>query len=136
MNNVILTGNLGTDVESFYSPNDGIQIVSFPLAFRKSKDKTGWIKITCFNKVAELAEKHLHKGARIGVAGMLDQDKWEKNGETKTVIKVIANSIEFIKTDGRGFDNKETKEQTKTNSNNSNNKTHDNHDGSYWISGS
>ena len=106
MNITILTGNLGTDPESFFSTS-GAQIVSFPIAFRSTKDKTdNWIKITCFNKTAELAEKYLHKGARVGVIGMLDQDKWETNeGESRSALKLIANSIEFIKTDGRGFEN-------------------------------
>ena len=36
---------------------------------------------------------------------MLDQDKWEtKEGESRSTLKLIANSIEFIKTDGRGFE--------------------------------
>ena len=109
MNTCIITGNLGSDPESFFSEG-GTQIVSFPMAFRSTKDKTGWIKITCFNKTAELAEAHLHKGARVGIIGMLDQDKWETNeGENRTMLKLIANSIEFIKTDGRGFETNEDK---------------------------
>ena len=106
MNTLILTGNLGADPESFFSPNNGSQIVTFSMAFRSTKDKSdNWIKVTCFNKTAELAEKHLHKGARVGVTGILDQDKWETDsGETRSTLKLIANSIEFIKTDGRGFD--------------------------------
>ena len=56
---------------------------------------------------------------------MLDQDKWTTadTGETKTLIKLIANSLEFIKTDGRGFedsnnDNQNTKQQTNNTNNN------------------
>lgn len=104
MNICIVTGNLGSDPESFFS-DGGTQVVSFPMAFRSTKDKTGWVKVTCFNKTAELAEAHLHKGARVGIIGMLDQDKWETSeGESRTMLKLIANSIEFIKTDGRGFE--------------------------------
>ncbi len=108
MNTTILTGNLGADPESFFS-DGGTQVVSFSIAFRSTKDKTGnWVKITCFNKTAELAEKYLHKGARVGITGMLDQDKWETNeGESRSTLKLIANSIEFIKTDGRGFEGQE-----------------------------
>jgi single-strand DNA-binding protein len=104
MNICVITGNLGSDPESFFSEG-GTQVVTFPMAFRSTKDKTSWVKITCFNKTAELAEAHLHKGARVGIIGMLDQDKWETNeGESRTMLKLIANSIEFIKTDGRGFE--------------------------------
>ncbi|WP_054030573.1 single-stranded DNA-binding protein [Desulfatitalea tepidiphila] len=103
LNSCILTGNLGADPEIFYS-SEGDPVATFNLAFRSSKKKTGWIKITCFQKLAEITERHLHKGARIAVVGILDQNKWETDeGVTRTSIQLIANSIEFIKTDGRGF---------------------------------
>jgi len=110
MNVLTLTGNLGADPESFWTP-EGTHIVSFQLAFRSMKDKTNWIKITCFNKIAELASKHLHKGAKIGVVGTLDQDKWtSENGQNRSAFKLIANTLDFIKTDGRGFENGEQKD--------------------------
>ena len=105
LNTCILTGNLGADPEISYSQS-GTQISTFNLAFRSGKDKTSWIKITSFNRLAEICEKYLHKGARIAVVGTLDQEKWETSeGETKTSYKIIANSIEFIKTNGKGFEN-------------------------------
>lgn len=105
LNFCILTGNIGQDPEIRYS-NNGDPIASFNLAFRSGKDKTSWIKITCFNKLSEIAEKYLHKGARIAVVGSLDQEKWQTSeGENKTSYKLIAHSVEFIKTDGRGFEN-------------------------------
>ena len=104
MNITTITGNLGTDPESHFTP-EGVHIVSFPMAFKSGKDKTSWIRITTFNKLADLSEKYLHKGAKIGVSGALDQDKWtDTAGQQHTNYKVLANTIEFIKTDGRGFD--------------------------------
>ena len=85
LNNCILTGNLGADPEVFYS-SEGEPIATFNMAFRSSKKKTGWIKVTSFHRLAEVTEKYLHKGAR------------------KSSFQLIANSIEFIKTDGRGFE--------------------------------
>jgi len=120
MNISILTGHLGADPESKLT-QDGMLIVNFSLAFKSTKDKTGWLKIVCFNKTAELAHKYLHKGAKIAITGMLDQDKWTtESGENKTLIKLIANSIEFIKTDGRGFDaiNDNRNQQSNNNTNN------------------
>lgn len=108
MNVTIITGNLGSDPESFFS-DGGTQIVSFPMAFRSTKNKTdNWVKVTCFSKLAEVCEKYLHKGARVCVSAILDQDRWETNeGENRSALKLIANSIEFIKTDGRGFEEKD-----------------------------
>ena len=105
MNQCVLTGNLGADPELFFS-SEGKPIASFNLAFRSGKNKTGWIKVVCFNRMADIAGKYLHKGARIAIIGSLDQEKWEDNsGQTRTSYKLVANSIEFIKTDGRGFEN-------------------------------
>jgi single-strand DNA-binding protein len=110
MNVCVFTGNLGEDPASIFTA-DGTQIVNFSLAIRSTKKKTVWIKVVCFNKTAELAEKHLHKGARVGVSAMLDQDKWETpEGYKRSVHKLIANRLEFIKTDGRGFEDGENRD--------------------------
>ncbi len=112
LNQTVLTGNLGADPEVFYN-SEGDPISSFNLAFQSSKKKTGWIKVVCFNRLAEVAETYLHKGARIAVIGTLDQQKWEtEDGKTRTNFQLIANSLEFIKTDGRGFDNDQQKDDT------------------------
>ena len=104
INTCILTGNLGADPEIFYSSN-GEPIATFNIAFRSGKDKTGWIKVVAFKKLAEIVEKYLHKGARIGIISTLDQQKWETDeGVQRSSFQLIANTLEFIKTDGRGFD--------------------------------
>jgi single-strand DNA-binding protein len=105
LNNVILTGNLGADPQVFFAPSSGEQVARFNLAFNSGKDKTSWIKTVCFKGLASVAEKYLHKGARIAISGILDQNVWEtETGEQKTTLQIIARTIEFIKTDGRGFD--------------------------------
>ena len=110
LNQVILTGNLGGDPEVFYT-SGGDPISKFSIAFRASKKKTGWIPVVCFNRMAEIAERHLHKGARIGILGTLDVNKWETDeGVQRSSYQLIANSIEFIKTDGRGFEDDQSKE--------------------------
>ena len=103
MNAAIVTGNLGNDPEMFYT-KDGDPIASFNLAVKSAKDKTSWIKVTAFKKLAEVCETYLHKGAKVIVNGSLDQETWESNGETRSAIKIIAFNVEFVKTDGRGFD--------------------------------
>ena len=70
LNSCILTGNLGADPEIYYS-NEGDPVATFNLAFRSSKKKSGWIKVTCFGRLAEIATRYLHKGARIAVVGTL-----------------------------------------------------------------
>lgn len=110
LNSVVLAGNLGNDPEIHFS-TAGEPIASFNLAFRASKQKTGWIRVTVFSKLAEITEKHLHKGAKIAVSGVLEYSQWETNeGVKRSAIQMIANSVEFIKTDGRGFSEGENNE--------------------------
>jgi single-strand DNA-binding protein len=104
INQLILTGNLGNDPEIFFG-SEGDPVTSFSLAFKSGREKTSWIKCVCFNKNAEVAEKYLHSGARIAVVGYLNQSKWTTNeGEKRSSFEMIANSIEFIKTNGKGFE--------------------------------
>lgn len=111
LNQIVLTGNLGDDPSVFYS-SEGDPISSFSLAFHSGKKKTGWIKVVCFKKLAEVAETYLHKGAKIAVLGNLDHHKWEGDDSiVRHSFQVIANSIEFIKTDGRGFENSQASEE-------------------------
>ncbi len=107
-NQLILTGNLGADPETFFS-GDGDPVTSFNLAFKVGKDKTGWIRCVGFNKQAEVVEKYLHKGARIIVFGRLDPQEWEtEDNQKRKSFQVIIHSIEFVKTDGRGFGEDDT----------------------------
>ena len=103
LNQCVLTGNLGADPEVFYNP-EGNPVTSFNIAFQSSRKKTGWIKVVCFQKLAEIASTYLHKGARIAVIGVLDHHKWtNEEGQNRSTFQLIANTVEFIKTDGRGF---------------------------------
>ena len=78
LNQCILTGNLGDDPSSHYTP-EGLAITHFNIAFKSSakKKEANWIKVSCFGKLAEVASTYLHKGARIAVVGILDQNKWQ-----------------------------------------------------------
>ena len=110
LNQTVLTGNLGEDPKDFFTP-DGTQVTSFTFAFQSGKKKTCWIKVVCFKKLAELASKYLHKGARIAISGTLDVEKWtDKDEKNHTTFQLLGNTIEFIRTDGRGFKEGESPE--------------------------
>jgi single-strand DNA-binding protein len=113
LNQCVLTGNLGDDPVTHYTP-EGTAVATFSLAFNTSHKKKApnWIKVTCFQKLAEVATQYLHKGARIAVVGILDQHKWTgDDGNTRSTFQIIANTVEFIRTDGRGFKDGEDKEE-------------------------
>lgn len=110
LNQCVLVGNLGASPEVFYS-SEGNPVASFNLAFNSAKKKTCWIKVVCFQKLAEVVSQHLHKGARIAVIGTLDQNRWETDeGITRSNFQLIANSVEFIRTEGKGEKEESTDE--------------------------
>src|SRR5271167_2394956 len=76
MQKVLLIGNLGRDPEVKYS-QQGMTIAQFSVATTERwKDKTGepqehteWFAVKAFNRLAEIAGEHLHKGSRIYAEG-------------------------------------------------------------------
>ncbi len=106
MNNIVISGNLGNDPEIYFSEEGSPNFATFSLAFKSIKDKTCWIKAVAFNRTAEIVDQYLHKGAKICISGLMDENTWETDdGQRRSSLQLICNSIEFIKTDGRGFEN-------------------------------
>ena len=95
LNQCVLSGNLGADPEVRYT-QAGEPIASFSIAFHSNKEKSNWIKVKCFKKLAETCQNHLHKGDRIAVSGNLDQEEWEYKGKARKQFVIHAFSIEFI----------------------------------------
>jgi single-strand DNA-binding protein len=106
LNHVILSGNLGHDPEvRFFGEANDQQLTTFSLAFRGSRNKTGWIRVVCFSRLAEVAERYLHQGARVAVVGVLEQQQWEgADGQQRNGFQLIAKSLEFIKVEKLGFE--------------------------------
>lgn len=101
INRIILSGNVGNiEAKAFES---GAVKYKIALAVKRWDNKkkeniTDWFNIETFNKLGDF----IQKGNKIAVDGNMIQEKYEKDGETKTYWKVFANNIEI-------FDKKEEK---------------------------
>ncbi len=88
VNKVILIGNLGKDPEVRSMQNGG-KVVNLSIATSESwrdknsgerQEKTEWHRVVIFNeKLGEVAEKYLKKGAKVYVEGALQTRKWTDN---------------------------------------------------------
>ena len=88
VNKVILIGNLGRDPEIRFA-QDGTKIVNLSLATSESwkdkstgerREKTEWHRVVLFNdRLADVAERFLHKGSKVYIEGALQTRKWTGN---------------------------------------------------------
>ena len=104
VNNVMLLGNVGRDPE-FKILSNGQPVVNFTLATtdrwydkdtNQQKEATEWHSIVAFRKVAELIERHVHKGSQVYLEGRLKTRSWEKDGVKHFKTEVEVSKIEFL----------------------------------------
>jgi single-strand DNA-binding protein len=99
VNKVILVGNLGRDPE-VRNTQDGNKIVNLALATSETwndkgsgerKEKTEWHRVVIFNdRVADVAERYLKKGAKIYVEGSLQTRKWtDQGGQERYTTEIV-----------------------------------------------
>ncbi len=99
VNKVILVGNLGKDPE-VRNTQDGTKIVNLTLATSETwndrasgerKERTEWHRVVIFNdRVADVAERFLKKGAKIYVEGSLQTRKWtDQSGQERYTTEVM-----------------------------------------------
>lgn len=87
LNKVCLIGFLGQDPEVRYTA-DKQPVAVFSLATGdvwkdketgETKERTQWHRIVVYNKLAEIAAKHLKKGTQVYLEGRLQIRKWQDN---------------------------------------------------------
>lgn len=99
VNKVILVGNLGKDPE-VRNTQDGSKIVNLTLATSESwndrasgerRERTEWHRVVIFNdRIGEVAERYLKKGAKIYVEGALQTRKWtDQSGQERYTTEVV-----------------------------------------------
>jgi single-strand DNA-binding protein len=114
VNKVILVGNLGRDPE-LRSMQSGDKVCNLSVATSERwkdrnsgemQEKTEWHRVVVFDqKLAEVAEKYLKKGAKVFLEGQLQTRKWTDNsGVEKYTTEVVLQRFrgELVMLDSRG----------------------------------
>ena len=113
LNRCSFIGRLGRDPEVKYMPS-GSAVVNFSIAVGQSwkdketgqkKEKTEWVRISAFGKLAEICGEYLSKGKQIFISGRMETRKWEKDGVPQYSTEIIANDVQFL---GSRGDSQET----------------------------
>lgn len=99
MNKVILVGRLTNDPEVRYTQN-GKAVASFSLAINEGygeKQRTTFVNIVAWEKLAEVAGNNLLKGRQILVEGKLQTRSYDdKNGQKRYITEVVIHNMEFL----------------------------------------
>ena len=101
-NRVILVGNLTRDPELRYIPS-GTAVSEIGLAVndRVKKgdqwvDETTFVDVTLWARTAEVANEYLSKGSSVLIEGRLKLDTWEKDGQKRSKLRVIADKMQML----------------------------------------
>lgn len=85
VNNCQFIGNLGKDVDFNVTPNTQTSVAKFTVAAttkRGGNERTYWVNVKAFGKLAELCRDYLHKGKQVAICGQMAQETWERDGRT------------------------------------------------------
>ena len=97
LNSVTFSGFVGKEPEIRTFQN-GDKVANFSVAETKSwkdkttgerKEKTTWMNIAVFGKRADFIQKYVSKGMNVFITGRLENDTYEKDGQTHTVTKIV-----------------------------------------------
>lgn len=100
---VSFRGNLGGDPELRFTQS-GKAVCSFSVANTDSRKNqatgewevidTTWVRVSCFDRLAESVANNLQKGDRVVITGRLVNHEYQdKNGETAHSLQVTATAI-------------------------------------------
>ena len=110
LNNVVIIGRLTRDAELSYLQS-GSAVANISIAVNRSvkqgeqwTSEANFFDVSLFGKQAETLKQYLLKGKQIAVQGALKQDRWEKDGQKFSKVRIVANNIELLggRSDGNG----------------------------------
>jgi len=100
--NVTIVGNLTRDPELRFTPA-GAPVTTFGVAVNRRwmnrdnqqwEESTSFFNVTCWRDLAQNVSESLEKGARVVVAGRLEQRSWETaDGERRSVVEIVADDV-------------------------------------------
>ena len=109
VNVVVLVGRLTRDCNLRYTQN-GSPIISFTVAVNRSKrnadgswgDEASFIDCVYFGQNSQSISQYLIKGKQVAVQGELRQSKWESDGQQRSRLDVVVNTLSLLSGGNQG----------------------------------
>lgn len=111
INKAILIGNLGADPEVKYTQS-GTAVANFNLAVTetwtkdgKKEEKTEWLRIVAFSRLAEICGEYLTKGSKCYIEGKIQTRQWDdKDGNKRYTTEIVAREMKMISAKGEKWE--------------------------------
>ena len=111
LNQCNFIGRLGGEPEIRYMPAGGA-VANFSIAVGKQwKDKqtgnkqerTEWVRVTAFNRLAEIIGEYCHKGSKVFITGEFRTRKWQaEDGTDRYSTEIIARELQMLDSKSAG----------------------------------
>lgn len=107
MNQIIITGRLTDEPKVTYSAGkEPVAHAIFNFAvpdMTMKRDEQGnyptdFFRCSCWNKLAEIVEKHCSKGTKLLIVGKLKNNNYEKAGQKIYSNEILIDTLEFLET--------------------------------------
>lgn len=95
MNKTILIGRVANEIREYQTKN-GKNIAKFNLAVSRMKEKTDFIPVIAFGKLAELCRNNLGKGRLVAIEGAIAVSEYKNGDKYKKDIAVVIEKIKFL----------------------------------------
>lgn len=91
-----IIGNL-TDEPKIKFTTSGLPVVNFSIAVSRKKQNdeeyTSYFDVQAWGTLAQNIADSLHKGTRVFATGSLTQDRFEKDGQKRSAVILVAESV-------------------------------------------
>lgn len=101
LNQIVLVGRLVKDPEVNKTENDK-EVSNLTLAVPRSykndqgEYETDFVDCVLWNNIASQTAEYCHKGDLLGIKGRVQTSTYEKDGETKKSMQVVAEKVTFL----------------------------------------
>src|SRR5690606_36670196 len=101
VNKVTLIGKLGRDPDIRYMPN-GNAVANLTIATDESYtdrqtgqkiEQTEWHRVVAYERLAEIIQQYVKKGAQVYVEGRLKTREWEKDGIKRYTTEIVCTEL-------------------------------------------
>lgn len=100
LNSVAIMGRLTRDPELRITPS-GVSVCSFSVAVERDfknasgEKETDFFDVTAWRNTADFVANYFKKGRMIVIMGRLQAETYEKDGQTRKAVKIVADSCYF-----------------------------------------